>query len=86
MSAHNHTKTSVDERTSLEDLPQYLTPYEVCRFTRRSRGAVYKAIKGGKLPSIRVGGRGYLVPASHFREPARVAAVQQQQHVLQAQP
>jgi excisionase family DNA binding protein len=74
MSYHKHTKTKISERTRVEDLPEYLTPYEVCQFTRRCRMSVYKAIKKGTIPSIRVGERGFLVPASHFREqqaPAR---------------
>jgi excisionase family DNA binding protein len=74
MSYCNHTKTKITERTRLEDLPAYLTPYEVCRITRRSRGAVYKAIKKGTIPSIRVGERGFLVPAAHFAAVASLAS------------
>ena len=45
----------ITPNTSLEDLPQFLTPKEFCAFTRIGRSTLHEAIRRGEIPVARFG-------------------------------
>jgi excisionase family DNA binding protein len=50
-----------------DDLPEVLTPKEVRAFLRLGRNAIYAALQGGKIRSVRVGQK-FLIPKAALRE------------------
>jgi excisionase family DNA binding protein len=49
---------------SISDLPEFVTVKEACAWLRRSRNVVYKAVKAGQLPSVRIAGKKIAIPKS----------------------
>lgn len=45
-----------------------LTPHDVCKLLKCSRGTVYSALAQGTIPSIRVSPRKILIPKRRFLE------------------
>ena len=62
----------VNRKTSLEDLPQMMTPQEVQAFLGLGRATVYSLIEEGKIPSRRIGRR-LFVPKKALTEEVAVA-------------
>jgi excisionase family DNA binding protein len=50
-----------------DQLPDILTPKEAQAFLRLGRNAIYAALKGGKIRSVRVGQK-FLIPKAALRE------------------
>lgn len=53
----------VTRATRYEDLPQLLTPAEVCIVMGLGRSTIYKMFESGEIPSVRIG-RQIRVPKS----------------------
>ena len=47
----------INRKTKLEDLPEFMTPYEVRDFLGLGSDSVYKLIEAGDLPARRIGRR-----------------------------
>ena len=50
-----------------DELPDVLTPKEAQAFLRLGRNAIYAALQGGKIRSVRVGQK-FLIPKAALRE------------------
>ena len=61
----------ISRTTKMEDLPEFLTPYEVRDFLGLGRGSVYKLIESGELPARRFGQR-LFVPKKALMEEVSV--------------
>jgi excisionase family DNA binding protein len=73
----DHGATEVGARPNLvaqqarsvrfDDLPEVMTPKEARVFLRLGRNAIYAALQGGKIRSVRVGQK-FLIPKAALRE------------------
>ncbi len=54
----------ISRTTKMEDLPEFLTPYEVRDFLGLGRDSVYKLIESGELPARRFGQRLFVPKAA----------------------
>ena len=60
----------IDRKTKLEDLPEFLTPNEVCGFLGLCSDSVYKLIEEGELPARRFGQRIFISKKAFMEEVA----------------
>lgn len=56
----------INRTSPFEELPEYLTPFEVQAYLGLSRGTVYELLRRNEIPSVRFG-RAIRVPKAALR-------------------